>query len=284
MMDRTIIAIVGGLIVGVVALLAIRSRTRTETVITLVLGVVGAFVGAIIVIPLFLPEFFGLLSGTVVAAIVVGIYALKVNKGKSADKIRSAPATKAPGPSVKKASTEWDRRIPGRTGDGPSTPQPKAAPPASGSGVFISYRRSDESNFAGRLYERFLRTYETSRIFMDVDSIELGVDFQEVIDRWLEQCSVMLVVIGNKWLDAATPDGSRRLDNPDDFVRIEVASALARPGVRVIPVLVDGASVPSAADLPDPLKPLARRNGLSMSHAGFGSDFDRLSSTLQRIV
>jgi hypothetical protein len=152
------------------------------------------------------------------------------------------------------------------------------------SGVFISYRRDDESNFAGRLFERLLRNLDAKRVFMDVDSIELGLDFTEVIDTWLEQCSVMLVVIGNKWLDCAGPDGRRRLDDPDDFVRIEVESALARPGVRVIPILVDGASVPGAADLPDHLKPLARRNALTMSHAGFGSDFERLFSTLDRVI
>jgi TIR domain len=166
----------------------------------------------------------------------------------------------------------------------PVMPPAHSQPTPGPSGVFISYRRDDESNFAGRLFERLLRNFATDRIFMDVDSIELGMDFQEVIDGWLERCSVVLVVIGNKWLDCKAPDGSRRLDNPDDFVRIEVASALARPGVRVIPVLVDGASVPNATDLPDPLKPLARRNALTMSHAGFGSDFDRLHSTLQRVV
>ena len=94
----------------------------------------------------------------------------------------------------------------------------------------------------------------------------------------------MLVVIGNQWLNCTGPNGRRRLDDPDDFVRIEVGSALARPGVRVIPVLVDGASVPNAADPPEPLKSLARRNGLGMSHAGFGADFERLHATLQRVV
>jgi hypothetical protein len=74
--------------------------------------------------------------------------------------------------------------------------------PEKATGVFISYRRDDESNFAGRLFERLLRSVDTDKVFMDVDSIDLGVDFIMVIDRWLDRCSVMLVVIGTNWLNA----------------------------------------------------------------------------------
>jgi hypothetical protein len=175
-------------------------------------------------------------------------------------------------------------RIDASSRSGSKPPDLPAPQPNATAGLFISYRREDESNFAGRLFERLLRSVEKDRVFMDVDSIELGLDFKEVIDTWLEQCSVMLVVIGKRWLDCTGPDGRRRLDDPHDFVRIEVEGALARPGVRVIPVLVDGASLPGASDLPDSLKPLARRNGLAMSHAGFGSDFERLFLTLDRVL
>jgi hypothetical protein len=152
-----------------------------------------------------------------------------------------------------------------------------------GSGIFISYRRGDERSFAGRIYERLCRHFDARRIFMDVDTIELGLDFTEVIDHWLAKCSAMLVVIGPNWLSTG-PDGRRRLDDPNDFVRLEIETALARREVRVIPVLVEGACMPSATDLPESLAPLARRHGLDMTHAGFGRDFGPLLRTLQRVV
>jgi DivIVA domain-containing protein len=151
-------------------------------------------------------------------------------------------------------------------------------------GVFISYRRDDERSFAGRLYDRLSSHFPHDQIFMDVDSLELGFDFEEAIDRWLARCSVMLVVIGEKWLNCAGSDGQRRLENPDDFVRLEVEAALAREGVRVIPVLVDGASAPSSLNLPDSMASLGRRNGINMSHEGFGADFGRLLKTLETAV
>ena len=154
----------------------------------------------------------------------------------------------------------------------------------SGAGIFISYRREDERNFAGRLYERLARHYDEHLIFMDVDSVELGLDFTEVIDHRLAQCSVVLVVIGNKWVNCTDSDGRLRLDNPDDFVRLEVESALARRDVRVIPILVDGASVPKSIDLPESLRSLTRRNALNMSHESFGTDFGRLHRTLERTI
>jgi TIR domain len=117
------------------------------------------------------------------------------------------------------------------------------------SGVFISYRRDDKRDFARGLYERLARNLDEQQIFMDVDSIDLGVDFTEVVDQRLEQCSVMLVVIGKDWLDCVDSGGRRRLDNPDDLVRLEVETALARPRVRVIPILVDGAKAPESTEL-----------------------------------
>lgn len=152
------------------------------------------------------------------------------------------------------------------------------------SGVFISYRRDDERSFAGRLYDRLLSRFGEHQIFMDVDSIELGLDFTDVIGDRLEQTRVMLVVMGRKWLECSDHDGGRRLDNPDDFVRIEVETALARRDVRVIPVLVDEAAVPKSSDLPPSLSSLVRRNAIRMSHEGFGADFGRLINTLERVM
>jgi hypothetical protein len=118
---------------------------------------------------------------------------------------------------------------------------------------------------------------------MDVDTIELGLDFTEVIDQSLSQCKIMIVVIGKQWLRVTDDDGELRLKNPDDYVRLEIEKALTSK-TRVIPVLVEGAAVPKSSQLPESLSSLARRNGIAMSHASFGSDADRLIETLDRIL
>src|SRR5579862_3057908 len=128
--------------------------------------------------------------------------------------------------------------------------------------VFISYRRSDTtSGYASWIYERLAARFGGDHVFMDVDSLPLGVDFVEHLNRALANTDVALVLIGPGWLDAADEDGNRRLDDPDDFVRIEVATALRTSG-RVIPVLVDGAQMPKAELMPEDLRPLARRQAL----------------------
>ena len=150
-------------------------------------------------------------------------------------------------------------------------------------GIFISYRRDDTAPWAGRLYERLARDFPRDQLLMDVDAIEPGLDFVEVLDEHVAGCDALIVIIGPNWTDVRKKDGLRRLDDPDDFVRIEVGSALKR-AVRVIPVLVDGAPMPRADELPEPLKPLARRNALEVSHARFGSDTQGLVEVLQRLV
>jgi len=160
-------------------------------------------------------------------------------------------------------------------------PQPDAETDASG--IFISYRRQDEPNFAGRLYDRLAARYGRETVFMDVDTIDLGVDFAEVIDQSLARCQVMIVVIGREWLGVVDEDGERRLDNPDDYVRLEIEKAL-RSGTRVIPVLVEGATTPKSTQLPPPLASLSRRNGIAMAHASFTSDASRLIETLDRVL
>lgn len=106
------------------------------------------------------------------------------------------------------------------------------------SGIFISYRRDDSAGHAGRLYDRLEREFPELRVFMDVERIAAGEDFTRVIDTTLRACEVCLVVIGTRWLATADKFGRRRLDQPDDWVRLEIAAALTR-GVRVIPLLVD---------------------------------------------
>ena len=154
----------------------------------------------------------------------------------------------------------------------------------SGRGIFISYRRGNENFFARLLYDNLQNRFGRDQVFVDVDSIDLGVDFAEVIDQQLSQCSVMLVVIGKDWTSVAGSDGRPRLEDPNDFVRIEIEKALSRDDVRVIPIYVDGASPPRASELPAPLAALSRRNGLTVSHEAFNSDFGRLLKTLERVI
>jgi hypothetical protein len=131
--------------------------------------------------------------------------------------------------------------------------------------IFISYRRDDTSASAGRLYDRLLVCLPNNHIFIDVD-LDPGIDFVEAIETSVGSCDVLIAVIGKRWLTSSDDDGQRRLDNQEDFVRLEVATALKR-NIRVIPVLVDGASIPRSSDLPDELKLLARRNAFMNSRA-----------------
>ena len=125
--------------------------------------------------------------------------------------------------------------------------------------IFINYRRDDSAGTAGRLHDRLAQTFGRKTLFMDVDHIPAGVDFVEYLQSQVAACGVFLAVIGPNWLDAKDDSGRRRFDNPDDYVAIEIAAALARK-IRVIPVLVDGARTPKADKLPDSVRPLVRRN------------------------
>lgn len=142
--------------------------------------------------------------------------------------------------------------------------------------IFISYRRGDSIATAGRIRDRLVQHYGSRRVFVDVDDIPHGQDFVKVIEAKVAACDVLLAVIGPRWIDAHNDAGGRRLDDPDDFVGIELGAALARPGTVVIPVLVDGANMPRADELPDRLKALARRNAMELRNAHFGGDAQRL--------
>jgi formylglycine-generating enzyme required for sulfatase activity len=146
--------------------------------------------------------------------------------------------------------------------------------------IFISYRRDDSAAFAGRVNDRLEHEFGRESLFLDVDAIPLGFDFVEVLGAEVAKCDVLLAIIGPNWLDARDEEGSRRLDSEHDFVRIEIAAALKRK-IPVIPILLDGTSVPKAERLPDDLKTLARRNGLDVRHASFRSDMDRLVRALR---
>jgi tetratricopeptide (TPR) repeat protein len=145
--------------------------------------------------------------------------------------------------------------------------------------IFINYRREDSISTSGRLYDRLSQTFGRKNIFMDVDHIPAGVDFVAHLNSQVAACNIILVVIGPHWLEAKDENGARRLDNPDDFVVIEIATALAR-NIRVIPVLVDGARMPKAGELPGSLKALARRQAVEVRQLHFGRDAEAL---LERI-
>ena len=150
-------------------------------------------------------------------------------------------------------------------------------------GIFISYRRDDAKHAAGRLVDRLTKTYAPGQLFMDVDGIEPGLDFVKVLSDKVQACDVLLAVIGPGWLDTRDAGGQRRLDSTDDFVRIEIAAALERD-VRVIPLLVDGARMPTADELPAPLKGLARRQATRLAHERFGADVEMLVGALVKVV
>jgi len=147
-------------------------------------------------------------------------------------------------------------------------------------GIFVSYRREDASHVAGRLADRLAQRFGTSNIFIDVDSIEPGTDFAEAIQDAIGRCHVLLALIGLEWASVADETGRRRLDNPDDYVVLELRAALAR-NLRVIPVLVDGADVPAREVLPPTLQPLVRRNAVRLDHETFRSD---AASLVQRLA
>jgi hypothetical protein len=147
--------------------------------------------------------------------------------------------------------------------------------------IFISYRRDDASHLTGRLSDRLAAHFPKNPIFIDVD-MEPGIDFVEAIEQSVGYCDVLIAVIGNRWLISSEAEGSRRLDNPDDFVRLEIATALKR-NIRVIPVLVDGAPMPRPSDLPDDLKSLIRRQAIPVSHDRFNADSARLIAAVERV-
>lgn len=148
--------------------------------------------------------------------------------------------------------------------------------------VFISYRRGDTTIYAGRLFDSLTASLGEDQVFMDLDAIEPGADFVEHIEREVGNCEILLALIGRGWVDVTDADGNRRLEDPQDFVRLELATGLSRD-IRVIPVLVQGARMPRADQLPDDLKTLARRNALEIGDERWRQDFARLLEVIQKV-
>ena len=147
------------------------------------------------------------------------------------------------------------------------------APP----GIFISYRRKETATHVGWLVDRLAEHFGQDQIFKDIDSIQPGDDFAEVISDAVASCQVLLALIGDRWLKG------RRLENPKDFVRLEIEAALSRK-IRVIPILVDGAKMPRADQLPLSLAGLAGRQAIELSTGRFHSDVDRLLKVLNKTI
>ena len=147
--------------------------------------------------------------------------------------------------------------------------------------IFLSYRRSDTAGAAGRLTDRLKQRLGDQSVFRDLDSISAGADFEQTIRDAIRGASLALVVIGPRWIDARAEDGSRRLDDPKDYVRLEIESALAQD-VPIIPLLVEGASMPKPEQLPPSLGPLALRNAHELSERRWSYDADQLVRQIGR--
>ncbi len=149
--------------------------------------------------------------------------------------------------------------------------------------IFISYRRSDSQDVTGRVYDRLVASFTSKQVFKDVDSIPLGVSFPTHIKQVLGKTRVMLVIIGADWVDATDEHGRRRLDDPNDYVRLEVETAL-RSGMAVVPVLVSYTPMPLASQLPPSLRHLVIRNGLVVRpDPDFNTDMARLILAIEQL-
>lgn len=149
--------------------------------------------------------------------------------------------------------------------------------------VFISYRVKDTQLATGRLVDALKQHIHENQIFMDIDKIDPGLDFTQVISKYLYSSEVMLAIIGPDWRAYNPEKGTYRINDNNDWVRKEIATALQR-NIRVIPVLMDGASMPDEDDLPDDLKPLLLRQAIEISNKRWKYDSDQLIGTLRKMM
>ena len=151
------------------------------------------------------------------------------------------------------------------------------------SDVFISYRREFDAGWAGRLATDLTQAFAERRVFHDIASIEIGEDFVDAMRRSLSACAVVVVVMGPRWLGTQDEQGRRRLDDPDDYVRLELEESMKRDGLRVVPVLVGGALMPRSAELPESLRLFARRNAAEIADKRWNHDVAQLVAALRKI-
>jgi hypothetical protein len=156
-----------------------------------------------------------------------------------------------------------------------TTPRPRT--------LFLCYRREDTQDAAGRLHERLIATYGSNRVFMDIDSAPLGLDFVDHVREQISRCSAVIVMIGKKWLTIRDRQRRRRLENADDLVRAEIATAL-KQNIPVVPVIVQNASMPNPEDLPEDIRLLARRNGIQLRAEQWREGVERLLKELNPVM
>ena len=150
--------------------------------------------------------------------------------------------------------------------------------------IFISYRRQDSAGHAGRVHDRLTAEFGRDLVFMDVDSIPLGSDFAEVLREQVAQCAILLALIGPDWIGARDAKGQRRLDDPSDFVRLEIRTALQRR-IPVIPIAVGGAVFPLPEEgLPEDIRALRYRQGVEVRNSAFSSDIGLLVGQLRALL
>lgn len=149
--------------------------------------------------------------------------------------------------------------------------------------IFINYRRSDTAASAHHIFDRLRSMYGDGAVFMDIAGIELGVDFTEALSSAVGKCDLFLCLIGKDWTHAADSEGLRRLDDPRDFVRIEIRAALEREDLRILPILLEDALMPTSEELPEEIAPIAFRNALQVSHTNFDYALSRLTELIDRL-
>ncbi|WP_298023045.1 toll/interleukin-1 receptor domain-containing protein [uncultured Parasphingopyxis sp.] len=145
--------------------------------------------------------------------------------------------------------------------------------------IFVNYRRQDSAGYAGRLADSLGQYFGEDRVFRDVTGIDYGHDFERVIEDRLADSGALIVVIGPNWIRTADDKGNRRLDDPGDYVTLEIAAAL-RSGVAVVPVLIDGAAMPQEADLPEALREMVKRNAMTITDERWEHDVARLAKVI----
>ncbi len=261
----------------------LASRRRTLGALPgALLGVIFAILAvavAVTLVSLRVGAFATILLGLVVSLLYSGAL-IRLFTRRAASQLRASVNT----PAAETSETVAHRHI----DQIPATPVPIPAPSrAARSGkLFICYRRDDSADVTGRIYDGLVRHFGRDSVFKDVDSIQYGLDFREVLEESVQQCDAMLVVIGRTWLlpMAGDKDQRRRLDDPADFVRIETEAAIRRD-IPIIPVLVHGANPPRPDTLPSAIQDLAYRNGLAIRpDPDFHNDLARLVGAIERIL
>jgi hypothetical protein len=177
------------------------------------------------------------------------------------------------------AATEFPTSVDADSAHG-GLPTADPAPPRR---VFLCYRRQDTQGHTGRLRDRLVSVYGKDAVFMDVDDVPHGIDFVEYIEGVLTGCAVMVVMIGQSWATIADRKGRRRLDQPNDLLRGEIAAAL-RGKIPVIPVLVEDASMPDAEDVPEDIQGLTRRTTVELTHRRWEADVQQVVKVIEKFM